>query len=215
MGFENHIKEAIELNKHRRKLYRKKTNGESLILSNILIVSEYFVLPFARKFDRKAEAFQKDGIAIVKEDFVAMEVTDIDANVPFQNPMFAPCINEAKLILKDFKKKLDKNQYTITYLMSIHQSALAAYYQLTAIEQKYAVHFAMAKHIIESLVLIARNGIVWSNKSIGDTLKLSCDMIYFHKAAVVNSLIIDRLANPFHVKNVGIIVHDLPSIEMY
>ncbi|MFT6069148.1 MAG: hypothetical protein ACJAT2_000375 [Bacteriovoracaceae bacterium] len=73
--FYDHVKDAIELNKIRKPLYAKATNGESLKISRYLILWERFIILKSLKYDRKAAKFKRKGIPVMCEDFVDMALT--------------------------------------------------------------------------------------------------------------------------------------------
>jgi hypothetical protein len=70
--FEEHLREAIALNRQRAPLYAKATGGASTSISRMLISSELLLLPFARWVDGRAEPFHRRGIPVLHDVFEPM-----------------------------------------------------------------------------------------------------------------------------------------------
>ncbi|GLR18673.1 hypothetical protein [Portibacter lacus] len=209
-GFKSHIKEAIALNRKRKPYYARMTNGQSASLSSSLIFMERLVIPIASYFDWRALKFNKKGIPIVKNDFVPMQVKAMDTM-----PKYTAALTDK--ILSDEQRKVISYLAELSLtseLNNIHDITLAYYETVQESELEHQVHFAMLLHMLESVILIARNGLEYDAQSKGQTKSLTMKLIKIHKIAIRNALKIDRRANLFHQENVGIIINDLPKISI-
>ncbi|MEP7346086.1 MAG: hypothetical protein ABI877_12495 [Gemmatimonadaceae bacterium] len=72
--FEQHLREAIAVNRVRSREYADLTRGSSNWVTVPLISSEYLLLPVARWFDRRAEQHHRAGIPVLHATFVALGV---------------------------------------------------------------------------------------------------------------------------------------------
>lgn len=70
--FEQHIREAIALNRERAALYARATNGASNRVFRRFIFLEYAVLPFARWFDRRSRGYESAGVPLLSSVFESM-----------------------------------------------------------------------------------------------------------------------------------------------
>jgi hypothetical protein len=70
--FYTHIKDAIKVNKKRKKYYAAVSNGKTNPLSRKLIRLEYCMIPTALLFDRWAKSLSKKGYPVLADDFVSM-----------------------------------------------------------------------------------------------------------------------------------------------
>ena len=178
----------------------------------MLIRTEYMCLPFALAFDRRGKKFNEAGIPIIQDDFVPME----EIRDPRDPPLYANRagrgefeavsaeLNEYTRCLKDSAKSLDFEQAvrdTARMLMTVAER-----------ETRCEAHFAMLRHVLESIGLAAVNAIRFAELSAGKTRLLSRDLLLFETRGVRTSVRLDRRAQGVHALGVGIIVNDLPSI---
>lgn len=214
-GFHSHIQEAIKINKGRKIQYAGLSRGRTKSLSNVLITSEILTRPIARYYDNKAKPFNSQGIMVVKEDFVDMDIPPYNTKVKYQSAWSKAFSNNLKALIVDFLKTIPKNYRSDQDIESVLSKGRKCYGLIEAMEKKYDIHCAMTKHMLESICFIGMNGIQYSKQSDGATLSLSGSIINWHKVALKNSLWMDKWANKFHQKNIGILVNDMPHIPIY
>lgn len=70
--FEQHLREAIALNRARAPLYAALTEGTSLGVSRKLLCAQHLSLPIARWLDHKAAPYHRAGIPLLEQVFVSM-----------------------------------------------------------------------------------------------------------------------------------------------
>lgn len=212
-GFHQHIREAIACNKQRRKLYASISNNRTRPLSNFLIWTEYLTLPIAKYYDRRGKKFNENGIMIVQEDFVPMDIAPYDQDVQFRNSFSKMIVDEIKSDTKKYLKETKGKIITVSDLKNRYTLTSNFYDDIEALEKNESVNFAMLKHVVESVAFICKNGIAYANQSNGKTIPLSASLFKLHHLGLKNALYFDKKANPFHVENIGILLNDMPKIE--
>lgn len=70
--FEQHLREAIALNRARAPLYAALTDRTSLGVSRKLLCAQHLSLPMARWLDHKAAPYHRAGIPLLEQVFVSM-----------------------------------------------------------------------------------------------------------------------------------------------
>lgn len=212
-GLKRHLQEAIEINRKRKSIYARMTDGASLALSNRLIFTEKMALLPAMWLELKARPFQKKGIPIIANDFVPME----HLPPPDTPPTYTGVASHE--LKKEVANKVDTFIDLVSPLVKKGKLELlhdVTYEMLTSIknlEKQYQCHFAMLIHLLESMGYIAKNCMEYARKSGGDTKELAEKILQIHLIPIRLSLkAVDFPAQQFHQQGVGIIVNDLPTI---
>lgn len=208
-GFEQHLKDAIELYKERKTQYAAQSGGATNALFNKLIITETLLLPTAATFDARAVPFIKDGIMVIANDFVPME-----DNLGFDYPMIAAdeltsqLESEARAILVQLNAVNSHDAFAIT------EAANAALLSIDDFERANNVYLPMTKHLVESLGFGALHSLYYRCESQEDSYRLGQDLMLLQALAIKlgNSLSYDKEANEFHQQRIGILVNDLPHI---
>lgn len=211
-GFAQHLNEAIALNRSRRDVYDRLSGGGSRSLSNRLILLEQLTLPAAHALDLWAKRFQKAGIPVLQADFVTMQ----GVRSPFAPPRWRGAASDAEA--KALESRLDAYRDTIGAALArndfagIAEASYTMLETLDATEKATRTHWAMTKHLVESLGLAAMNALTYAEQSNGETLKLSRTFIRFQGLGLLGSVGLDRKAQALHQKGIGIVVNDVPHI---
>lgn len=213
-GFYAHVSEALKINKLRRSLYAGITNGKSYWLSTLLILAEVFTLPIAKRMDRKAEPLNKSGCNVVKNDFVPMDILEWDASLEHQNAITKEIKRDVKKRLRSFVKTWRKDFSKADHLKEFVSLGMKEYRYIEQLEEEQSINFIMSKHMLESVIFIAHNGVLYAEQSDGESLEITSKLIQLHRFAVKNAWYFDIKANKFHQQNVGILVNDLPTIDI-
>lgn len=104
-----HVREAIELNRERRELYRQDGNDDAARVMNKLIILEKLMLPFSASLDRATMRLQNAGVPMWCEDLVPMNT------VPnYQTSVHAPS-NHYRTFDKNIRKELVKELRNFKY----------------------------------------------------------------------------------------------------
>jgi len=213
-GFHDHIQEAIVINKIRKIKYAKLSGGKTKGLSNALIFSEQLTLPIAKYYDKKGKIFNDKGVMVVKNDFVDMNISPLDREVKHRSAW----TNKASISMKSFIQKfistIPKKFESDESLKTVLDNGRNLYLSIEAFEKEEDIHTAMTKHLFESICFIIKNGLKFSEQSQGSTRPLTGALIKLHQLALKNCLWMDRWGNRFHQQNIGILVNDMPVIEV-
>lgn len=211
-GFHQHVRDAIRINRRRRPIYDALAGGPARKTSDLLIRTEYLCLPFALVFDRRARRFNEAGIPIVQDDFVSME----EIRDPHDPPTYTNRVGRGEFAalgaeLSDYKRCLRDSARAGDF----DQAARDTAQELAAVaerEIRCEAHFAMVRHLLESIGLAAENAIRFGELSAGETRLLSRDLLTFEARGMWTAVTLDRRAQEVHALGVGIVVNDLPPI---
>ena len=211
-GFHKHLQDAIRINRQRRPTYDRMAGRPARRASDLLILTEYICLPFALRFDRRGKRFNEAGIPIIQDDFVSMEEIG-DAHDPptYANHAGRSEFEAVSAELKEYTRCLRDSARTLDFQQAARDTAR----MLTAVaerETRCEAHFAMVRHLLESIGLAAVNAIRFAELSAGRTRLLSRDLLMFETRGVRAAVALDRRAQAVHALGVGIIVNDVPSI---
>ncbi len=186
--------------------------GPARRASDLLISTEYLCLPFALVFDRRARRFNEARIPIVQDDFVSMEgIRD-----PHDPPRYTNRAGRGEFAalgaqLNEYKRCLTDNSKAHDFDRVAGDTAQ----MLTAVaerETRCEAHFAMVRHLLESIGLAAVNAIRFAELSGGETRPLSRSLLLFEARGMRTAVTLDRRAQEVHALGVGIVVNDLPAI---
>jgi len=210
--FQNHFKEAIIVNKERKKFYSNQTKGKSKKLSNILLFFSYFLLPITIFIDKKALKFNKLGIPIIENDFVSLENIKPKTSPPLYQSELK--LSDLKIFLKSLKKFKNQINYEIkkNNFIEICRLISKIILNINEFENEKKIHLALYKHIYESIGFAAHNAIEYSKFNNNDALKLSKKLIKIQLLGLILSPYIDKIANKLHQTGCGILVNDIPDI---
>lgn len=207
-----HLADAIKTNRARRAHYIKQTNGKARVLSYWLVSSEVMCLPLARYFDSKAQPFIEQGVPIVQNDFIDMEhIAELGTATKYQGVADKASCQQVHQALKALKKDglaaLKQQDY-----LGVCQQTAHAIDVLDKSEQQAGAHFAMSKHILESLGLAALHAPKYLEQSGGETEKLAKQLVGIQLWLADTGIYMDKLAQNCHAMGAGIIVNDVPEI---
>lgn len=211
-GLYTHLKHAIVISLERKPIYAEKTYGQSVLLSNRLIRSEKLLLPVAKYFDWKGKLFNQKGIGIVADDFVSMEQIKPVETVPkYQDIASAESFLTMQTLLRDYGRQSSElvKQSEFSKLCDATASIMK---QVDDTEKQAGAHFAMIKHLLESIGYGAMNAVEYADLSKGATNKLARRLLQLQLLGLTEGLKIDQAAQRIHQMGVGIIVNDVPSI---
>ena len=178
----------------------------------MLIRTEYVCLPFALVFDRRGKRFNEAGIPIIQDDFVSMEAIGDPHDPPtYANRAGSGEFGAVRAELTEYTRCLRDSAKTFDFEQAARDTAR----MLTAVaerETRCEAHFAMVRHLLESIGLAAVNAIRFAELSAGQTRRLSRNLLMFQTRGVRTSVALDRRAQEAHALGAGIIVNDVPPI---
>lgn len=208
--FEMHIRESICVNKARKPLYSKLTNGKSEKLSNTFLRNQHFSLPIARFTDYLGKRYQKLGIPILELDLVSMHNIDKFKESSDQEPM--PISAYTPIDVMQIRQELRK-AYKDGGFEAVSTTAQNKIDDIAPIK----TYHSMTKHMLESIVRMSNLGDIYIqmalDRGIKSPRKLSRFMLTLHMNAMIGCKTLDKLAAPFQADGIPIINQDVPAIS--
>ncbi|MNY10363.1 hypothetical protein D3C86_1433380 [compost metagenome] len=213
-GFYQHVREAIHSNSERRAVYAKASKGASLPLSQKLITLEQLVLPLAAWFDRAAADFNRRGIPVVKGDFVAMSGVLPPQTPPRHRKQASD--EDVRMLEGWLDDYHDATQGAIKRRDFKQVAALSVSLvdRIEQLEAKADSHFAMTKHLVESVGFAAAHGVQSHAASHGEADDLVARFLKVQAFGLSGAVSLDRDAQRLHARGIGILVNDLPAIPL-
>lgn len=210
--FITHLSDALRINRERGEYYSSRTAGASRLVSLELTAMEKVTLPLAWIIDRRAAKFNRAGIPVIKGDFVPMSGIAKPETPPlFRNGATSQAVAELRAALGSFGGSV-KNALKADDFTAICVAADAALSKIGELENSGRCHFAMSKHIVESIGFAALHAPEYARLSGGKTAGLSKFFIRVQAMALMFCHKIDLSAQKVHALGVGILVNDLPLI---
>lgn len=209
--FTEHIDDAVALNEARAPFYSKQSQGRSDAISEALIRAEKRVRPYSRWLDRKARAFQREGIGIVCEEFVSMELV----------PQAVPRAATPTLSLADFNS-FDTRDFARNIRRAYKSDGFGAIRVIANLAIEELGHepnfHCMVRHTIESLDRVAWLAPVHMQEASDPHTQrklrsLSWQLIEAHLLAMPTAARLDELAAPVQSDGLPILCNDLPPIH--
>lgn len=210
-GFRSHLADAIRLNTARRPIYMERTQGRSRSLSDDLIATERLCLPIAAYFDWRGRAFECEGIPVISGAFVAMDVPPAETPTRYTGRADAATLRAVARLLAGTGRRVREALWRSDFAL-VAAACEEALQTLADLEKESSSHFAMCKHLVESLGLGALNGRECQVRSGGKATGLARDLIAIQLLALGRGPDADRRAQEFHALGVGILVNDMPAI---
>ena len=208
--FEEHLRDAIRINRERRELYSSLSEGQSVFISNVLILSEQWSLPFARLMDACSCHFRKQGIRIVDLEFIPMDrIPAFSEKLPFDAPS-----------LDSFGASRSGSLIWLLMVRALRGgwdgAARALRDELQHLEKTPGFH-CMLKHILESMLRITVLAPIHRRKCLElgmwvTTLPLSCSLFLSHLLAIPFASWMDRKTAPLLARGIPILFQDVPAI---
>ena len=212
-AFSKHLTEAIHVNKLRRQYYSIRTNGRSLLLSNLLILLEYLTYPIAYYFDWRGLAYQRRGVPLFTSEFLPMDIVSKKHSPLYTSSFGLSTRKELNQLIENFKNNINSNP-TLENLKAISQCSMRLIHNIKKVQLKNTVHLSMTLHLAESIYLVASKGILHAKLCNQASIPLSMQLIQIHSIALKSAIKLDQLANRCHQQGVGILVNDLPTLQI-
>lgn len=207
--FEQHIREAMDLNRARRPLYSQITQGRSEKVSRTVIFEEALALPLARWLDWRARKFNKAGVKVLCDDFVSMElVPKFQPNIP------APPLSTYKPVDVDAWVKEIRAADHARGFEGMAEVLEAKVSELSATPN----YHCMLRHLLESLLRVSKMAPRYREAA----LKLGMDspdaierdFIRIHLLSLGQAASVDEMAAPLQAEGAAIVCQDVPPIAV-
>jgi len=211
--FHQHLVDAIRVNTSRKPFYAKITNGRSKILSNLLIISEYLLLPTAHYYGVKARSFNAQGIGIVDSDFASMaDVLPPETPPKYRNVASKDSLKGLYSTLKQFKVEALRDARQADFI-AIAKKAEQVLTYIKSAEESAAAHYAMSTHLVESIGISALHSVIYAKQSQQKTVPLSTRLLKSQLGAISPLIVMaEKKIQSMHQLGAGIIVNEAPHI---
>lgn len=207
-AFEAHLLEAIALNRERAPRYASLSDGESRIISRMLIMSETLLIPVARWFDRRALPYAAAGVPLLHDVFVSMSLTPAFSTCAVWSPQRAFDPTVAARAARRVKEGATKGGFV--------GAATAIQRELHELEAEPRTN-AMLRHLLESarrVAMIAPRSIQQSAaRELPDPSRLLGQLLSLHVRGLRGAGVLDRLAYPLQLRGIPILAQDVPPIR--
>jgi hypothetical protein len=209
--FETHLRHAIAVNTERGDLYASATDGASRSLSTVLITTENATIPVAMWLDSRARPFNARGIPIVEDDFVPMHpIPAWNTPTRFVAVASPTALWKVAVLLRELRRPGRRWARRRAYV-AIAEATAHALDQVIHIEQAEQSHFAMTRHLLESLGLAAVNAEDYVRQD-PQTASLATDLVRLQLVGLRVAVGLDARAQHLHRRGIGILVNDVPPI---
>ncbi len=211
-SFSGHLKEAIAINRERKKIYAEMTGRRSLCISWALIFFETGALAAAGWVDRQASKFHKIGIPIIEGNIVPMlSLPFPDAPPLYRGRATKEVLSSLKGVLKKYRRSM-KEDLKRNDFISVAERSYELLQEIRRIEEGQGCHFAMTRHLIESIGFAALHAPGYAEASSNATVSLSKKFIQMQVFGLACGLCLDKKAQALHGMGAGILVNDVPHI---
>jgi hypothetical protein len=208
--FEEHLREAIALNRLRAPLYAEATGGASTAISRMLISSEILLLPFARWVDGRAEPFHRHGVPVLHDIFEPMSKLP-----PFVLKRPSASGVEIRAVPRFRGAATRRDALRALAGGGIPAAEAVLQRDLEAIAPFPGV-LCMTRHLLESAIRICAvaPSHVESTLRAGlpSPLRIHRLLLRSHLIGLEFGMLLDRRATPIQQAGVAIICQDVPSI---
>lgn len=211
-SFRDHLRDAIAVNFERKELYAQMSANRSLRVSWPLILLEKAAIIIARWIDRKAARFQKMGIPIITNDFVPMgPLPPYDSKPLYCRQADKQILRQIARDLKNYRKSININ-VNKGHFLAAAKISYDFLQHIQQIEKEHHCHFAMIRHLIESIGFGVLHAPQYAKASEGATASLSQMFARIQNLGLLGCLWLDKQAGALHQMGIGILVNDLPHI---
>jgi hypothetical protein len=211
-GFTRHLEAAINQNESRKAVYAQLSHGATKSLSDQLILYERLSLLPALYLDWRAKSFNERGIPVVTGDFESMSKAKTALTPPkYRGQASQADCDRLKTWLKNYRADLDK----AVSKSDFKQAATLTYQilrQVEGLEEQTKSHFAMTRHIIESIGEAAMNAMQYQKQTNGGTDGLCRQFLKVQSLGLMDIVPVDQKAQRFQAQGIGIVVNDVPEI---
>lgn len=208
--FEQHLLDAIELNRARAPLYAALSGGASRRISTALITAERLLLVVARRFDRAAAPWHCAGIPLLEALFAPMARTPpFDAHRPWRSTTGSNIAVDVRAIRSRVRRSFGERQFA---------GAAAALGEALALLAAEPQANSLVRHLLESahrLAVLAPEHVALSReKGLPTPAPLLGRLLRLHLWGLVPARALDQRALPLQMRGIAILTQDVPTIGL-
>lgn len=189
MAFEQHLRDAIRINRDRRRVYAPFGGAG---LSRALVFLERLSLPIARAFERLARTQRRR--ALLELTFVPMKVARAESPTLYRGLGGRAQRRAARRLLGQLARNPRRARQVLGALIEL--------------EELHGAHLAMSRHLVES---VGRSQAVIDRLDMGGD-RFARALLAVQLAALPLAIPLDARAQRVHARGGGILVNDLPAI---
>jgi hypothetical protein len=221
--FDQHIRDAIQLNQQRSPRYSQLTNGESDEISRLLIGHEKDALLLARFYLWRTEKWRKSGIPVFCSEFAPMSLVaefreEPDSKPPrledFIRPSWSDLERSASVILDEMDHTLVSPVPEATGLLWADLSRLT-HESLAAVSREPRFN-CMYRHVLESVVRVSKLAPIHARQSRERGLPSpeSWAIAFVRRHLSVLKMVddLDKKAAPIQARGIPILCQDVPPL---
>lgn len=204
--FKNHVKESIAINKDRKKLYSKLTDGKSDRVFGELIAYERLTLIPATFYDLKVLKYQKEGIDLFCKEFLPLNHSPMQDEAPRNFPQETFSIINWKQIQRNTSLALDSGD-----VAEVKKVSLQALVEL----QSQPSYYCLTRHFIESIYRFAHflplRRAQAKAKGLKDPKNIIFSVMKTHTQGLRGSFAIDVKSRPIQENGIPMICAEMPN----
>lgn len=204
----DHVKEAMELNRTRRELYRADGNHKAARILNKLILLEKFMLAPSKKLDQMTEQLQEAGVAMWCDDLVSM------SDVPAYQTQTEPPQNKFQAWPKKKRKALTRKLHDFKF--NDHHKMYREISEVIYKDLSDLHYNCLTRHFLEAM---ARNLLNAPKHLAAAPLHLKEQVIESVEAVIGQSaralsyaVLIDKMAAREQSKGIPVLCQEMPPI---
>jgi hypothetical protein len=202
--FQGHIKESIAINKNRKKIYSKLTQGKSNRIFNELITYERLTLLPAAIYDLKALKYQKKGMDLFCKEFLPLVQTPVpEIKIPQETFSLFDWKFHKKKIVQALNTQNAKIVKEVTLEALVELKSQPNYYCLTR-------HFIESIYRFAHFVPLRRSEA--AARGLKDPAKFMFSLMRIQALGLMGSIGIDLKSQPIQESGIPMICAEMPSL---
>jgi hypothetical protein len=206
--FENHLRDALALNRVRADHYAELSAGASRPVSRTLIAAELVLLPVARWFDHHATPYHEAGIPILEALFVPISSVPSVSTSRNRLPSDRP---STRLRAADIRRRVGSAHHSGSFAAA--ETAL----QGELVTLRDDPHFnCLVRHLLESAHRLACQApahvALALDRGLASPATLLARLLWLHLWGLTPAAVLDRHARPLQELGIPILEQDLPPI---
>jgi hypothetical protein len=207
--FQAHLNEALEVNRSRLMGYAKLSLGRSIPISLELMAAEKLALLPAWELDREALPYQKNGVALLCDEFVPMSQASAapHSKGPPETPPAPSELASARRVARRIRLAGETSG-----MEGVERESRAVLDELARTPR----YQCLTRHLVESVARAARLALVHDDRALGlglpSSLSVSERFIRLQLLSLPAFAAIDREAIPLQAEGIPILCSDVPPI---
>ncbi|MBI4347533.1 MAG: hypothetical protein HY553_11805, partial [Elusimicrobia bacterium] len=209
--FDEHIREAIALNRERLPLYSKASGGESEAISRRLIDLENLSRVAAKWYDWRSDKFRKAGVRLLCDEFSPMSAAPAFTVGAVPPPPAGPAAWDPGAAGRELRGLIRDCEDPDCFARASRRAG-----ELIAQAAPQHDYYCMTRHVLESIRrgcdLAPVHDAAARAKGLGSTYRISRGFVWTQTLVLGDALELDERARPLQERGIPILCGDLPPI---